>query len=503
MDKKKGLLNISVSIIFNVLSMIMVIVVKRFLIKACGNDVNGLNALYQSIIGVLSVAELGIGSAISFCMYKPIVEGNNKKVSALYHLFRKLHLGIGGVIFVIGLLIIPFIKYLAKDYATLDINVYFTFLLVLISSVITYFFGAKIGLINAYKNNYITSAITYGGLIFQYILQIIILIITKSFIIYLMCRIVGVLLQWLIINIITRRKYYQIISNVQKVDSETKQELIKSIKAMFMHKIGRTLVNTVDNIVISAFVGVIALGEYSNYIVILTAVTGVIKLIFSSLTSVIGHLYAESGKETSKANCENLHYINFFVGLIFFLGYYAIIDNLVAMFFGVDLIVERTIAFVITFNGFVQFMRESVIVYRDATGTFYYDRWKSVIEGIVNIVLSIIFVTLFGVVGVIVATILTNLMISHIIEPLVLYKNAFNVSPKKHYFRNYTMITIFFITLFVMHFCMVEVDNQMLELLINGFISVGFSSSICLVTVLTNKSMRKYVLNKILKNKNK
>ena len=90
MDKKKGLLNVIVSIAFKVLLLVGAILVRRYLIKYIGNEVNGLNSLYTSIIGFLAVAELGVGSAITFCMYKPIVEGDNDKVSALYGLFTKL-----------------------------------------------------------------------------------------------------------------------------------------------------------------------------------------------------------------------------------------------------------------------------------------------------------------------------------------------------------------------------------------------------------------------------
>lgn len=490
MDKKKSVINISVSIAFNVISMLMAIVVKRFLIDACGNDVNGLNELYKSLIGILSIAELGVGSAISFCMYKPIVDGDDNKVSALYHLFRKMHLLVGAVIFIAGVAMSPFIKYFAKDYESVDVNFYLTFGLILISTVITYLFGAKIGLINAYKNNYITSIITYGGMLVQYALQIICLIVTQSFVIYLACRIAGALLQWIVTNIITRKQHQKIISNYQKVDTETKRTLTKSIKAMFMHKVGKHFVNSIDSIVISAFVGVVALGEYSNYIVILTAMANVIKQIFTSIISVIGHLYAESDKETSRRNCELLHYLNFFVGLVFYLGYFAVIDSLVSIVFSEELVVLKSVTIVITINGFVQFMRESILAYRDATGTFYYDRWKSIVEGAVNIVLSILFVKLFGVAGVIVATIVTNIIICHIIEPFVLFRHAFECSPRKHYFRNYSMMTVFVLVLLVLNLFMISTGNHVLEMLINGSISLVLSIGVCSAVILTNKSLR-------------
>ena len=172
MDKKRGLLNVIVSIMFKVLLLVGAILVRRYLIKYIGDEVNGLNSLYTSIIGFLAVAELGVGSAITFCMYKPIVEWDNDKVSALYHLFTKLYLIIGAVIFVVGCALIPLLPYLAADYQNVDQNVYLTFFLMLVSVVVTYLFSSKTSLINAYKNNYITTIITVYSLLRWLKLQI-------------------------------------------------------------------------------------------------------------------------------------------------------------------------------------------------------------------------------------------------------------------------------------------------------------------------------------------
>ena len=486
MDKRKSILNVSVSIAFKIITIITALFVKRLLIKLCGNGINGLNALYLSIVGFLSVAELGVGSAITFCMYKPIVEGENQKVSALYQLFKRLYLIIGGIIFVAGLLLAPFVGFFAKDYNQLDVNLYLTFLLMLFSVVISYLFSAKTALINAYKNNYITTAITSGGLVLQQALQIVVLLATRSFVWYLVCRIVAVAFQWGITEIISHRKYSYITSVKQKIDEDTRTEITKSVKAMFMHKVGYLLVSTVDSIVISIFVGVVALGEYSNYTAIMTSLAGVLGLLFSSLISVFGHLYVQEKKNTTLKYCEAFHFVNFGLGVLFFLGYYAIIDNLVALLFSAELVVVKTIPLVITLNGFVQFMRQSTLAFRDATGTFYNDRWKPLIEGITNLVLSVILVNFIGVVGVIVATVVTNLTICHVIEPYVLYKHAFSASPKKYYLKNYFMIVLFAVALLVLDNLMVSAGSQWKELFINGLISVGISIVVCLIILLVN-----------------
>ncbi len=512
MDKKRGIKNVAVSIIFKIAILVVSILVKRYLIQYAGDKVNGLNALYLSIIGFLSVAELGVGSAITFCMYKPIVNGENDKVSALYHLFTKLYLIIGAIIAAAGLIIMPLLPYFIADYQTLDVNVYLTFGLMLISVVITYLFSSKISLINAYKNNYVTTTINSFGQLLQYGLQIVVLIFTQSFIWYLVCRIIAAAVQWVITEIVSRKKYKEIIINKQKVDIETRKEVTKNVKAMFMHKIGSVLVNTADSIIISAFIGSVILGHYSNYIAIMSAMTGVITLFFSPLTSVIGHMCAEENKEKIIKYNNFFHAFNFIIGTVFFLGYFGIIDNVITIFFGGGRELLKSVSFVITLNYFIQFMRQSTLLFRDATGTFYYDRWKPLFEGLLNIGLSIAFIYLFkfafgedfAIVGVIVSTIITNMFICHIVEPHVLYKYAFATSTKKYYLTNYLCIAMFAAALVALNFCLQnQFESQWVELVVNGSIAVAISVVPCAVVVAVNKDFRFYIKNIFIKIKNK
>lgn len=488
MDKRKSILNVAVSVGCKLITMVMAIVVKRFLIQYCGNEVNGLNALYLSIIGFMSVAELGVGSAITFSMYKPIVENDSDKVSALYHLYRRMYISVGIVVLVSGLAIAPFLHIFAKDYALVDVNLSYSFILMLISTVLTYLFGAKTALFNAYKNNYVTTSITQGGIVLQYILQIVALLLFGTFEAYLMCRIIACLFQWLVTEVISYKKYRSIVNRRQRIDAETRKEVTRNIKAMFMHKVGYVLVNTLDSVIIASFVGVIALGEYSNYTTILASMNGVLKLVFSSLTSVIGHMYAREDRTLSREYCEAFYYLNFGIGMVFFMGYYAVIDSLVAILFAKELVVARSVAFVITVNGFVQFMRSSALAFRDATGTFYNDRWKPLVEGVFNVVFSILFVKQFGVVGVILATIGTNLLICHVIEPYVLYKKAFEESPWRYYLKNYTSIAVFISALFLLDYCMFDCEKQWMTLLTNGMLSLVLSVAVCVAMIPINKN---------------
>lgn len=504
MDKRKGILNVSVSIFFRIFMLIGSILVRRFLIQYIGNEVNGLDSLYASLIGFLTVAELGVGSAITFCMYKPIVEHDDIKVAALYQLFTKSYRLIGMIMVGVGVCLIPALPYLAKDYIQLDVNLGLTFLLMLFSVVLSYVFSAKTSLINAYKNNYITTSISSIGMIVQYVLQIITIITTKSFTIYLCCRIVAMLLQWGITEAYAYKHYKSIlIHDKEIVDGTTKKEIVNKVKALFMHRIGGILVNSADSIIISAFIGVVLLGKYSNYSSIAVSMSSVLALVFSPLTSIIGHAYV-SEKEKTEQYFQKLYFLNFVLGVVFFLGYYAVIDDLVLILFGSNLRLSKSVSFIVATNYFVQFMRQSTLLFRDATGTFYNDRWKPFFEGTLNVILSIAFVKIFahfggdeiGVVGVIVATVFTNLLICHIVEPYVLYRYAFHESVKKHLIQNYIYIGIFIISALIVSRLIQVYENKWVELFVNGAISLAISACVICLTFLCNKNMRVWMRNK-------
>lgn len=498
MDKKKSVLNVTVSVAFRLLLLVADFVVRGVLIRGLGEAVNGINSLYISILEFLAVAELGVGTAITFCMYKPIVEGENDKVSALYHLFTKLYLIIAGIIFVGGCIVMPLLPYLAKGYSTAGVNLYLTFALMLVSVIVPFIFCSKTSLINAYKNNYITTTVSSVGKLIQCGLQIVVIIFTHSFVWFMVCRVLAAGLQWIVTELIARAKHGGIIKNKQKADAESKKEVVKNIKAMFMHKIGYALVNTADSVIISMFLGVVLLGRYTNYTVVLTAMTAVLNLVFTSLTSVVGHMSVEEDKNEVKKYHNFFHTLNFIIGLIFYLGYFAVIDNIVSFLSTEqDLLLAKSVSFIITLNGFVQFMRQSTLLFRDATGTFYNDRWKSLFEGLLNIGLSVLFVVIFPedykMVGVIVATILTNLFICHIVEPHVLFKYALDGKAKKYYIKNYVYIAVFCAALVGLNFALVErAGSQLVTIIINGAIAVGIALAVSLAAVLLDGNFRNY-----------
>ena len=192
--------------------------------------------------------------------------------------------------------------------------------------------------------------------------------------------------------------------------------------------------------------------------------------------------------------------INFVIGCIFFLGYYGVIDSVIRMIFGQELLMAPSISFVLTLTYFTLYLRQSTLLFRDATGTFYYDKWKAIVECVVNIVLSVIFANWFGVAGVLIATCITNLLICDIVEPFVLYKHVFHESPKKFYLKNYLCIFVFTCLLLAVQICKISHQKAFIEFLLNGCIAVAIAMIPTIIIIMWNKDLRNKILRIIKRN---
>ena len=493
MNKKRAIINIAVGIIFKVILLILAVVSKSFVVRYIGDEANGLYSLYTSILGFLAIANLGIGTAITFNMYKPIVEKDHDTVSALYFLYRRFYLVIFWVVLGVGLILTPFVPALAKGNSG-DINIYSTYVLFLFSVALTYLFAHKTSLINAYKDNYITTLVTSIVTIMEGIVQIVIIIITGSFLWFLLIRVFASLLNGFLTELVYQSKYKKYINGNKFISDELKADVAKYTKGMMLYRIGTVLISQFDSIIISAFIGIISLSYYSNYIVIVSGLTTLLNLIFSEITSIVGQVYAKETKSTYFSQFKKAYTVNFIIAVIFYLGFISISDYLVTIVFGEGKTIEKTIVLVIGVNYFIQYMRRSITLFKTASGGFYNDRYRPFIEGIVNIILSIILVNYLGVMGVLVATIASRLLITYSYEPYVLFTVSFEKSSKKFHFIHYLIPFVFVaIVLIFISLPLPSTSNVYLNLIVNGLASIVMSMLVVSIVYLLFKPFRESI----------
>ena len=474
-DNKRSLLNINISVLCKIILLFLAFLVRRLLIKELGNEYNGINSLFLNILGILSVAELGIGTAITFCMYKPIVDNNLEKVSALFHLMKKAYVFVAFSILTLGVIVSLFLPILAKDYTMSKSTLYVYFYMFLLSSFLTYFSGAKSSLICAHKNNFLATIIFTFSIIIQYTFQIISLIIFKSFHFYLISKSIFAIIQYTILTLYCRKKYYSIISSKGTLDEETKKIVKKSIGALFLHQITANIFSSIDGLVISSLFGLIILGKYSNYILILTSMNEVLKLFFSSISSIIGQYMVKNSKEEVSDLYVLINDMNVILGIVFYLGYYSIVNELISLIFGANLLLDNKLVMLLTITYFIQFLRQACSHFKDGCGLFYKDRYLVLIAAILNIVFSIIFAFFFDIYGVIIATLLLILTIYLPVDSYLFHKYKLEKSFIKDLVYKLLVSAIFIVAILIMWKAKKQMDNLFVQLIINGLISLVIS----------------------------
>lgn len=292
---KNTIRNMAFGIITRIIQIIFPFVIRTAFIYTLGIEYLGLNSLFTSILSVLSLTELGVGSALVFSMYKPLAEGDIDAVCALMNLYRKCYYAIGTVIGVVGICLIPFLPHLITGSIPAEINLYVIYLMNLFGTVITYFlFAYKNCILEVYQRNDISSKITIILSFIQYGIQISILLVLKNYYCYLIVAPIISIIRNCVTAIIVNKKYSQ-YKPYGKVAKDIVVGIKKRISALVMYKIGSIVLNSVDNIVISAFLGLSVLAVYNNYYYIITSLFGFMSIITSSMLAGVGNSVVNIG----------------------------------------------------------------------------------------------------------------------------------------------------------------------------------------------------------------
>ena len=393
----------------------------------------GLNTLFSNILQVLSLAELGVGSAIVYSMYKPVADGDTEKIKSLIGIYKKFYWIIGGVITVVGLAIIPLLPYLMSGGTTLEVNLNLVYVIYLFNTSVGYFFAHRRALIFANQRNDIETKVSSVCLIALNAVQLVILAITKNYLFYISVLPLFTIIDSVAITVISHRLYPDIRGKAQKLSECDKKDLVKNTAAMVGHRLGGVAVNSTDNIFISAFLGLTALGLYSNYAYIVMILTSVLLLIVTATKASIGNLIAAGNKQRAYEVFCDLSYFLFAFLIFCFSCYTALAQDFVSIFFGEELVLPFVTMLLIGINFYIMQSRAIIGAFRETTGLFWKDRYKPFFEVAINIGLDFALVIAIGLPGIVIATIVSNIVCNLTVEPYIVFKYYFGKSVKKYY----------------------------------------------------------------------
>jgi len=426
--------------LFYLNTMVMGYIVRVVFTHTLSESYVGVNGLFQDIIRVLSLTELGLGSAISYALYKPIEEKDIEKQKSLMRLYRNLYRGVAAAVLGIGLLLIPFFPFLMKEMPDVE-HLYLIYLLYLLNSAASYLLIYKRTLLDAHQRYYIGTRYFIVGYFIQYILQIIILVVWQNFILYLWLNLATTLLCNILVALRANRMYpFLKDTEVAPLDPKERKSIFKNIGAMMLHRVDTVVINNTDNLVISAFIGVVQVGIYSNYYLVIASVQQLFRNFFNAMASSVGNFVVAENGSRRRDLFRRFFFIGQWISGFCTICLYELLTPFCAVSFGETYVFSDSVLLVLCVSSYLTMMRFPATMFRDAMGLFWYDRYKAIVEAVLNIVLSIIFVQFWGISGVFMGTILSLLLTSFWVEPLVLYKRGLH-GPLSPYFLHYAIYT--------------------------------------------------------------
>lgn len=474
---RKSIRNSIVSILYSCITIVVTFIVQSFFIKILGSEYNGVKGLFQNLLSMLSVVELGFGSAIVYNLYKPIYEKNISQIKTIVFFYKKVYRIIALIIFSLGIILTFFLPLIIGKTSITE-NMYLIFMLFLINSVISYLLSYKRSVLYADQRNYIINIVELTSNIFKGAIQILILIYTRNFVLYLLIQILMTIISNLIIIFVVNKNYpfLENEKNNDEIDDATKRNIVNKVKGLLFHKIGEFFITGTDNILISISknLGIVYVGYYSNYNMIISNVALIFSTMLNSVTASIGNLLVDKASNGVKKiqTYKTMVLINSWLYCFGMIAIFCLMETFIKIWIGEEYLLSNFVLFVLVMNFYINGMKRTSNSFKEAAGIFYEDRFVPLIESAVNIVFSIVFMHFFGLAGVFLGTIVSSLVLLLYSYPKYVYKRVLN-DKIVNYFKLYlfyfviTMI-VFAITLLVNTF--IICDNIFVQFVLKAVV---------------------------------
>lgn len=460
---KSATRNIAFGFIGQAATLILSFALRTIFIMHLSEDLLGVNSMYSNILSLLNMAELGIGTALNFSLYGPVARGEKEKIKSYMQLYRKAYRVIATVVAVVGLLLVPFLKYLAKnpgDVSERDLTLYY--LIFLFNTVSSYFVAYKYSLVNAEQKNYIQTNILTITKIVTVSIQIAAVVITENFYLFLLTDAAVQLVQKIFVSIYLDKKYPLLKEkNIEPLAKAESDEVWNKTKALVFHKVGDVARLQTDAIIITSFIQVKMAGYVDNYNLVLNSVSNFVNIIFNSVISSFGNLIATESKQKQY---EMFKVYRFFASWIYgysCVGFMILLTPLIRIWIGDKWVLVPAAVYCILTDYYFKGDRIVLSNYKTAAGVFEQDKYLALIQGAVNLVLSIALVqTPLGIVGIYIGTIVSGL-IANITKPIIIYRACFDMDASSYFIDSFKYIASLLFVLLSCHFISLKVLSNL------------------------------------------
>lgn len=446
---KNTIINFGSGAFTQILNIVLSFIVRTVFIKNLSAEYLGVNGLFTNILTILSFAELGIGNAIIYNMYKPVSENDYEKIKGLMKLYRVSYRIVGIIVAVIGLSIIPFMNFIIKDVPDIKESLILIYLLFLLNTVLSYFYTYKKSIISAHQKEHIVNNYKMYFYIIKSILQVLLLIFTKNFIIYLIIQITCTFLENLFTSIKANKMFpYLKDKNIENITEKEKKSIFSNVKSLVMYKLGSVILNGTDNIIMSSMISVGIVGICSNYTMIISSIVGVLGTALNGLTASIGNLNTIKDSSKKEATFYQTLFITSWLYSFCSIAVLILINPFIELWLGSEYILAYDAVIALVLHMYINGVQFTGYAYRTTLGLFEKGKYAPIIAAIMNIFLSIILARYIGITGIFIATSISRLCTTTWLDAYLVHKYEFK-TPVIKFFKKYILYLVIFIISFI------------------------------------------------------
>lgn len=476
MRTQKTFKNTVVSVITFPIIYILTFLARKFFVDALGYEYLGLNGVFTTIIATLSVAELGVGTAVTYALFKPLSENDREKVAAIVGYFKRVYKKIAFVILAGGVLIMPFLTLITRR----EFDFWFlssVFLFFLLNSVFSYFFTFNHTVLAADQNNYVITITSAVFKILANAVQIAVLLIFKNYYLYLAAMLVFETASNITIARIVKRKYKFLNEGSQPLEEGERKIIKTKISALIYHRVGNYLVSGTDNLIISIFLGVVSVGLYLNYYAITGVLTAMLAAVLQGSYASLGNLIAVEAPDRVWDIFKKVQFFSYMLTSTAVAGLFLLSNDFMLIWLGPSSILPFGFVLFMSLNFYI--INYSYILgnVRAAAGKFEADKYLHIILAVVNLIISVIFVQFWGIAGVLVGTLICLVIKECIALPQIAAEQIFKNNVFKYFggFLLHFAATAFIITVLYFIFGLIHLENLYYDFIIKAVICVSVS----------------------------
>lgn len=443
-------LNMGVGMVSQSINLLFGFISRSVFIHFLSAEYLGINGLLSNVLTLLSFAELGIGEAMTYAMYKPAKENDLKTMQQLLLVYKKAYTVIGFVVGIIGLILSFFLNYFVTEPPDIPENLQAIFMFYTANNVLSYFLTYKKSVLIAYQENYIITITTQITTIAQYILQILVLACTGKYYLYLTTQIVCTVANNLIISVIVGKKYSWLhFKNKESLPKETISSIYKNIKSLSVAKIAGVVSNGADNIIISKIIGLTTVGLVSNYTLITNSLNGILWNGLSSITSSFGNFNVDSTVSRRRDLFDQLYLCSYWLYGFFSVGVITLANPLIELWLGKEFLLSTNVIFSLVLIAYVSGVNFPIYTFQTTLGMYNEMKYPYLASGILNIILSVIWGLKFGLIGIYLATSISRICTSEVFGGYYVYKRGLELSPWKYFFRYLFSLVLLIINILI------------------------------------------------------